>query len=162
MNELSNKPNQPMTTMKTIFIQAYKESMVAFIIFDTIIQIVQNDMERRRKAEIKYVIYSLDYQINSMRKYENEDYQYVSKLKIPVKTLLKKCRSKQKSIKRSLSKLKDSVSRSRVENEKNNLEKLTNRITEITNFNEARTTKTYIEILTEIRTLIYVFKLHED
>ncbi len=154
---------QDMDTIKSIFIQAYKESMVAFIIFDTIIQIVQGDRERKRKGEIKYIIYSLDYQINFLEKYKNEDYKYIARFKIPVKTLLKKCVRKQKSLERYIKKAGKNVStNSRILNQKNNIDKLINMIYEIINFNVARTTSEYIEILTEIRILTYVLRIYED
>ena len=154
---------QDMDTMKSLFIQAYKESMVTFIIFDTIIQIVQGDRERKRKEEIRYIIYSLDYQINFLKKYKNDDYQYVARLKIPARTLLKKCRRKQKSLERSLNKAGKNIhSNSRIINEKNNIDKLMNKINEIINFNIARTTIEYIKILTEIRIHMYVLHIYED
>lgn len=154
---------QDMDTIKSIFIQVYKESMVAFIIFDTIIQIVQGDRERKRKEEIKYIIYSLDYQINFLEKYKNDDYKYIARLKIPVKTLLKKCMKKQKSLERYIKKAgKNASTNSRIINEKNNIDKLTDKIYKIINFNVARTTSEYIEILTEIRILMYALRIYED
>lgn len=152
---------QDMDTIKLIFIQAYKESMVAFIIFDTIIQIVQGDRERKRKEEIRYIIYSLDYQINFLGKYENDDNKYATRMNIPVGTLLKKCQRKQKSLERSLNKAgKNAYSNSRIINEKNNIDKLIIKINEITKYNVARTTSEHIEILREIRILMYVLHIY--
>ena len=151
---------QDMDTIKTIFIQAYKESMIAFIIFDTIIQIVQGDRERKRKEEIKYIIYTLDYQIKFLEKYKDDDYQYIARLRIPVRTLLKQCLRKQKSLERYLNKAgKNAFNNSRITNEKNNIDKLISNINKIINFNEARTTREYIGILTEIRILMYVLHI---
>ncbi len=152
-----------MNTIKSIFIQAYKESMVAFIIFDTIIQIVQTDREKKRKEEIKYIIYSLDYQINFLEKYKYEDYQYIARFKIPVRTLLKKCRRKQKTLEKYIKKEGENApTNRRMINEKNNIEKLTNNINEIINFSVVHTTKEYIDILTEVRILMYVLHIYED
>ncbi|WP_426349394.1 hypothetical protein ACPWSR_16895 [Alloiococcus sp. CFN-8] len=154
---------QDMDTIKTIFIQAYKESMVAFIIFDTIIQLFQGDMERKRKEEIQYIIYTLDYQINFLEKYKDDDYKYTTRLRIPVTTLLKQCLKKQKSLERNFNKAgKNAFNNSRITNEKNNIDKLISYINKIINFNEARTTREYIGILTEIRILMYVLHIYGD
>lgn len=152
---------QDMDTIKSIFIQEYKESMVAFIIFDTIIQIVQGDRERKRNEEIRYIIYSLDYQINFLEKYKNDNSKHVARLNIPVETLLKKCQRKQRSLERSFNKAgKNAHNNSRIINEKNNIDKLIIRINEITKYNVSRTTSEHIEILREIRILMYILNIY--
>lgn len=152
---------QDMDTIKLIFIQAYKESMVAFIIFDTIIQMVQGDRERRRKEEIRYIIYSLDYQISFLEKYKNDDNKYAARLNIPVGTLLKMCQRKQKSLERSLNKAgKNTHNNIRIINEKNNIEKLIIKINAITKQNVACTTSEHLEILREIRILMYTLHIY--
>lgn len=154
---------QDMDTMKSLFVQAYKESMVAFIIFDTIIQIVQGNRETRRKEEIKYVIYSLDYQIGFLKSFENNDIQYLSKFKIPVNTILKIIRKKQKCLDKKIKKAGKVLQyKEKLEKEKLRLNQLEEMIIDIVKFSEMRTTCKYINILSNIRILVYECNIYEN
>lgn len=154
---------QDMDTMKSLFIQAYKESMVAFIIFDTIIQIVQGNRETRRKEEIRYVIYSLDYQIVFLKNFENNDIQYFSKFKIPVRTILEIIRKKQKCLDKEIKKARKVLRyKEKLEKEKLRLNQLEEMIIDIVKFSKMRTTCEYIYILSKIRILLYECNIYEN
>lgn len=87
---------QEMNDLKIFFVQAFKESMLTFIIFDTIIQILQGNKDKRREEEIRKCVYSLDYVINFLKEYENRDEKYISGFRIPCKEVLRKCKKNKK------------------------------------------------------------------
>jgi hypothetical protein len=123
-----------MNSMKTLIMQAYKESLLAFIIFDTIIQIVEGNKDKRRETEIKTCIYSLDYIINFLRKFENREERYKARFKIPQNELLKVCNK----------------------NKKNKYcQELESDLKDFKFWGEVHTTKEYVNKLWEIRMQIY-------
>ena len=83
-----------MEEMRNLFISGFKESMLAFIIFDTLFQAAESNRTLRAEKEIKNIIYSLDYLILQLSRYANSTCIYKIKAKYTVASLINICNKK--------------------------------------------------------------------
>ena len=86
-----------MININSIFIQPYKESMVAFIIFDTLAQNIESKKDKYLETELKSFIYSLDYILQHLIKYESSLTLYKLNIMVPKAHLLLLCEKNKKN-----------------------------------------------------------------
>lgn len=82
-----------MEEFRTWFFSGFKESMVAFIIFDTLIQIIENKRATELEQEINNLIYSIDYLMLQLSNYTSSSI-YRAHIKIDISSLKKLARKK--------------------------------------------------------------------
>lgn len=82
---------QNMEEAKAFFIDAFKESMMTFIIFDTVMQILGDKKDEKKRYQIRYVYNSLNIQIDYFKEQEKKEYKFVGKMNFKVNYILKDC-----------------------------------------------------------------------
>lgn len=83
-----------MEEFRAWFFSGFKESIVAFIIFDTLIQFIENRRTTELEQEINDLIYSIDYLILQLSNYTSNCSIYRSHIKIDIKNLKRLSRKK--------------------------------------------------------------------
>ena len=82
---------QNMEEVKVFCIDAFKESMLTFIIFDTVMQILSDRKDEEKRYQIRYVFNSLNIQIDYFKEQEKKEYEFVGKMKFKTDYILKDC-----------------------------------------------------------------------
>lgn len=149
-----------MEELKSLFSQTFKESTLTFIIFDTTVQIYQNNRNEKKEKAIRYLQHSLEIQCSYLSRFEDENNAYIAKLVVPIDVVVKLCDIKIRKNNKKLGKKKVS------DDMKANLTKQNKQFLQLrelllyicyTNCNE-HTTKEYISFLYEIQGLMYKCK----
>ena len=83
---------QNMEEVKIIYIDAFKESMMTFIIFDTVIQILGDKKDEKKRYQIKYAYGSLNIQIDYFKEHEKKEYKFVGKMNFKANYILDDCK----------------------------------------------------------------------
>ena len=84
-SELFTYANKELLT--DLFAQAFKESALTFIIFDTVVQIFQSN----KKEHFRYLYCSLEFQCSYLCQFKNNSHQYAAKMSCPVDEAIKFC-----------------------------------------------------------------------
>ncbi len=87
---------QNMEEAKIFFIDAFKESMMTFIIFDTVMQILGDKKDEKKRYQIRYAYNSLNIQIDYFKEQENKEYKFVGKMNFKANYILKVCNREKK------------------------------------------------------------------
>lgn len=82
---------QNMEEAKVFFIDAFKESMMTFIIFDTVMQILGDKKDEKKRYQIRYAYNSLNIQIAYFKEQENKEYKFAGKMNFKANYILKDC-----------------------------------------------------------------------
>lgn len=82
--------------------QAFKESTLTFIIFDTVVQIYQNNKKERVKNALIYIFCSIDSQCSYLEQFQSDTDAYIAKIILPVDFLVQYCIKKMKIYKRKM------------------------------------------------------------
>lgn len=80
-----------MEEIKLIFFGAFKESMLSFIIFDSVIQICQNNYKEKKVREVRYLYGSLEAQCAYLNQFRDLSKGYSAKLLVPKDEVVKRC-----------------------------------------------------------------------
>lgn len=137
--------------------QAFKESTLTFIIFDTVVQLCQNNKEERLEKSCRYIYSSMEIQCSYLEQYQNASDKYIAKMIMPVDAVIKFCgknisRCKRKMKKKHLSDAK----RDALYIQSGYYEQLKEQLMFIRyNNSEEHTTKEYISYLRQIQWLMY-------
>lgn len=91
---------QNMEEAKAFYIEAFKESMLTFIIFDTVMQIRDNKNSEKKQYQMRYAFESLNVQINFLVEQVENDDKYVGKIICNTKLIYKECDRKIKELKK--------------------------------------------------------------
>lgn len=91
---------QNMEYAKSFYTEAFKESMMTFIIFDTILQIFSNKNSEKKQYQMRYVFESLNVQINFLVEQGTNDDKYVGRISCNTKLIYKECDRKIKELKK--------------------------------------------------------------
>ena len=145
-----------MNELKTHFLQTFKEGTLTFIIFDTVIQILQNSHSSKIEKSILYLQQSIEIQLIYLSQFQEENYKYIAKFKVPVHEVLKICKKNIQRIENVKRKKISNIEKNRLEEQRNNNSQLIELLKTIC-FNEQNenTTKEYINCLKNIRWLMY-------
>ncbi|ADZ82494.1 hypothetical protein [Cellulosilyticum lentocellum] len=101
---MENITYNEMEVLRTTFMSAFKESMVTFIIFDTLIQLIESKRIERKKQNLKDLIYSLDHIFNVINNCREIDTIYRLKFRFSIDELLILCKKNKGSYYRRLGK----------------------------------------------------------
>ena len=82
---------QNMEEAKVFFIDAFKESMMTFIIFDTVMQTLGDKKDEKKRYQIRYAYNSLNIQIGYFKEQENKEYKFAGKMNFKANYILKDC-----------------------------------------------------------------------
>ncbi len=82
------------------FLNPFKESMMTFIILDTLVQIWKNKKNEEKQYQVRYIIESLNIQIIFLNEQTMYTGKYIGKMKLPVNHILKECKRKIKELNR--------------------------------------------------------------
>lgn len=144
-----------MEQWEIIFNQAFKESTLTFIIFDTVIQTYQNYNKEKIEKKFKYLYASLEIQCSYLKEIKNSS--YVARLKVNVKDIQKYCKKNIKQYNKEINK------KNILPSWKNSLivwhsyyEKLEELLEFMENNNQEFTSKEYIAYLRKIQWLMYI------
>lgn len=144
-----------MEQWEIIFNQAFKESTLTFIIFDTVIQTYQNYNKEKIEKKFKYLYASLEIQCSYLKEIKNSS--YVARLKVNVKDIQKYCKKNIKQYNKKINK------KNILPSWKNSLivwhsyyEKLEELLEFMENNNQEFTSKEYIAYLRKIQWLMYI------
>lgn len=144
---------------RMIFPQAFKESTLTFIIFDTVIQIWLNNYKEKTKKAIHYLYASLEIQCSYLSQFENATNKYIAKLKI-ANDIMRMC---YKNIRQNIRQNVKRINKKKTPTEiKNNLEKKNERLSMLMESlqvcrsnSDEYTTKEYISLLRKVQCLMY-------
>lgn len=82
---------QNMEEAKVFFIDAFKESMMTFIIFDTVMQILDDKKYEKKQYQIRFVYNSINIQIDYFKEQEKSEYKFIGKMNFKANYILKDC-----------------------------------------------------------------------
>lgn len=82
---------QNMEEAKFYYIEAFKESMMTFIIFDTVMQILGDKKDEKKRCQIRYAYNSINIQIEYFKEQEINEYKFVGKMNFKANYILKDC-----------------------------------------------------------------------
>ena len=91
---------QNMEYAKAFYTEAFKESMLTFIIFDTVMQIRDNKNSEKKQYQMRYAFESLNVQINFLVEQDTNDDKYVGRIRCNTKLIYKECDRKIKELKK--------------------------------------------------------------
>ncbi len=91
---------QNMEELNNYCIEAFKESMMTFIIFDTVIQILGDKKDEKKRYQIIYAYNSINIQIEYFKEQEINEYKFVGKMNFKVNHILKDCNREIKKFKK--------------------------------------------------------------
>ncbi|MDO5559498.1 MAG: hypothetical protein Q4F95_07850 [Oscillospiraceae bacterium] len=139
-----------------LIIQAFKESMLAFIIFDAILQIRENNKEQKSKEfsqMIKDAIYAIDSNIFFLQKYSYIQTDYCLNIKIPIETIVLKAQELLYSTQNRIKKIKNhsSIRYIDLELQKTNLQELIEDAEKISGKEQCNNSEEYILILSDLK-----------
>ncbi len=97
---------QNMEEAKMLYIDAFKESMMTFIIFDSVMQILSDKKEEKKRYQIKYIYHSINIQIDYFKEQAKTDYKFIGKMNFKANYILKDCTCKIKKLKKLINKQK--------------------------------------------------------
>lgn len=146
-----------MEETKFIFMEAFKESTLTFIIFDTVIQMCQNNYKEKKEKVARYLYCSLEVQCSYLSQCCNSSKEYRAKLLVPINEVVKKCNKMIKKNEKVLKRKKLSPNRKfNLEKQDEDLEQLKKMLFDICNhYCKMRTTKEYVLYLRQIQCLMY-------
>ena len=91
---------QNMEEAKVYYIDAFKESMMTFIIFDTVMQILGDKKDEKKQYQIRYAYNSINIQIDYFEEQEKNEYKFIGKMNFMANYILKECNRKIKKFKK--------------------------------------------------------------
>lgn len=91
---------QNMEEAKVYYIDAFKESMMTFIIFDTVMQILGDKKDEKKQYQIRYAYNSINIQIDYFEEQEKNEYKFIGKMNFMANYILKDCNRKIKKFKK--------------------------------------------------------------
>ena len=91
---------QNMEEAKVYYIDAFKESMMTFIIFDTVMQILGDKKDEKKQYQIRYAYNSINIQIDYFEEQEKNEYKFIGKMNFMENYILKDCNRKIKKFKK--------------------------------------------------------------
>lgn len=145
-----------MEETKLIFFEAFKESTLTFIIFDTVVQICQNNHKEREEKAVRYLYSSLEIQCSYLNQFCTSSNVYIAKLMVPINVIVKMCNKTIKSNRKKIDRKKVSTNRKIAFQKQNEeLEKLKELLFYIYYNYEEHTTNEYILYLRQIQNLMY-------
>lgn len=137
--------------------QAFKESTLTFIIFDTVVQICQNNKKERLERACRYIYSSMEIQCSYLEQFQNAPDAYVAKMIMPIDAVIMLCRKKiRKNKKKMNNKRLSEVKKNALSIQSGYYEQLGEKLVFLRyNNNEKHTTKEYIAYLRQIQWLMY-------
>lgn len=146
-----------MDQWNVIINQAFKESALTFIIFDTVIQICQNDKNEKLEKSCRYIYFSMEIQCSYLEQFEDAYDAYIARMIIPVDTVIKFCRKNIRKYKKKINKKRLSdLNKKALRIQCSYYEQLGEMLVFLRYKNiEKHTTKNYISYLRQIQWLMY-------
>lgn len=145
-----------MEETKFIFMEAFKESTLTFIIFDTVIQMCQNNHKEREEKAVRYLYSSLEIQCSYLNQFCASSNVYIAKLMVPINAIVKMCNKTIEKNRKKINRKKVSTNRKIVfEKQNEELEKLKELLLYIYYNCEEHTTNEYVLYLRQIQNLMY-------
>lgn len=97
---------QNMEEIKAYYIDAFKESMMTFIIFDTVMQIMGDKKDEKKRYQIRYAYNSINIQIDYFKEQEKNENKFIGKMNLKTNYILKECNSEIKKFEKIIRKQK--------------------------------------------------------
>ncbi len=150
---------QDMNQFNIIFSQAFKESTLTFIIFDTVVQTFQSNKKTHLEKSCRYIYSSMEIQRSYLEQFQNfsdPDYAYIAKMKLPTAAVENLCSKEIKSCTKKLHrKFLSDTQKNSFRIRCNDHEQLKENLRVIRSNTQPRTTKEYISLLRQIQLLMY-------
>ena len=146
-----------MTQWNLIFNQAFKESTLTFIIFDTVVQICQNNKKEQFEKSCRYIYSSIDIQCSYLEQYQNLSNTYIAKMIMPIDSVIKHCRKNANKVQKKMKNKRLSDANIKALNIEHGYYNQLEKLLLFLQFNnsEEHTTKEYISYLRETQWLMY-------
>lgn len=137
-----------------ILFQAFKESTLTFIIFDSIIQFLENKGDEDIKKAHKYLYASIDVQSRYLEQMNNDDILYIARMKIKRNPIIKCCDNEIKKLEKEQKK-RSSYIRNYKNQKLDYYKEFKKELNWICTNTEEHTNAEYIEKLHKIQWLFY-------
>jgi len=145
-----------MEAWKLIVNQAFKESTLTFIIFDTVVQICQSNKKEKFDKNCRYIFFSMEIQCSYLEQFEDTSDKYIARMVLPSADVLKLCKKKIKKYTKEIKKKRISdVRRTILSAQCDDFKQLDRMLIFFRNNNEKHSTKEYISYLRQVQSLMH-------